>query len=552
MKSLSLLLAALIIPLLLNACSGGGSSAQVISVNLTGTVRFEDKLYDTSGFTGATSMKPVRHATVELVGDQGVVATSSTDDNGYYTLSGSGSNLYVRVVALTDGIGTSHTVEVVDAASQRYAVSSARLSAGDSTVDLNITLAGAGAVAGVFNILDVYQSAGEFTYSNTLGLTGLPPLQVRWSECSTNGTYTSNAGNYIIIALLGDNEGCRYSTGDTDEYDDDVMWHEYGHYLEYAYRTADNPGGSHTLSDLNQDLRLAWSEGWGDFLSGAVKEWLVKTYPERLSIDSALIPSGSSVATSWYVDTVGTTAFSYDFRSGTFNGIQLRYASNEGSVAKILWGINDDAVMDLSTIWGVFANRLPAPGVTANLESVWDGWLALYSPSDNDKITMRAILNDRQVYYEDDLSEPDNTTATATALRPEPAFYTLFSTEGQEPDFDLVPLTNGSTYLIETYDLHNGADTYLQILDSNGTPILANDDYYETDPSLYQSPLLSSTPDTCRYSSRVLFTPSVPSLTFYAKVSSSPYRLPGAGRFGDYRLAITVNPVQPLTYKCPP
>lgn len=550
MGSYPKLIAALLLSYLITACSsGGGSSAPQISVNITGTIRYEDKLYGPSGFTGGTNMKAVRHAKVELVGDGGVVAQSSTDESGGYSLSGSGRNLYVRVLAQTDGTGAAHTIEVVNAntPSQIYAIPSARLSDGDSTVDLDITLAAAGAVAGVFNILDVYQSAGEFTYSNNQGGTGLPPLQIRWAECSSNGTYTSNYGGYIVIALLGLHVGCPSSTVDTDEYDDDVMWHEYGHYLEYAYGTDDNPGYSHALYDLNQDLRLAWSEGWGDFLSGRVKEWLVNTHPERLSIDTLL-------ATSWYVDTYGTTALSYDFRSGTFRGTQLLYASNEGSVAKILWGINDDALMNFSTIWGVFANQLTAPGVTANLESMWDGWLARYSPPPTDKSTMRAILNDRAVYYQDDLSEPDDTRATAKALRKEPAFYTLFSSDGLNPDFDLVPftVTNGSTYLIETYGLHNGADTYLRILDSSGNPIpnLANDDYYENDLSLYSPPSSPTTPDTCRYSSRVLFTASMPSQTFYAEISSSPYRLPGAGRFGDYQLAITENPPLPPTYHC--
>lgn len=554
MSSYPKLIAALLLSYLVTACSSGGDfSAPLIGVNITGTVHYEDKLYGPSGFTGSTNMKAVRHAKVELVGDGGVVAHSSTDESGGYTLSGIGRNLYVRVLAQTDGTGAAHTVEVVNAnaPSQIYAIPSARLSDGESTVDFDITLAAAGAVAGVFNILDVYQSAGEFTYSNNQGQTGLPPLQVRWAECSSNGTYTSNYGGYIVIALLGLHAGCPSFTVDTDEYDDDVMWHEYGHYLEFAYGTDDNPGYSHALSDLNQDLRLAWSEGWGDFLSGRVKEWLLQTHPERLSIDTALIPSVGSFATSWYVDTRGTTAFSYDFRNGTFQGTQLLYASNEGSVAKILWGINDDAVMDFSTIWGVFANQLP--GMTANLESVWDGWLARYSPSTTDKSTMRAILNDRAVYYQDDSSEPDNTLATAKALRKEPAFYTLFSNDGQSEDFDLVPftVTNGSTYLIETYGLHNGADTYLRILDNSGNQVLANDDYYENDTSL--SPAPSTSPnDTCRFSSRVLFAPSVVSpQTFYAEITSSPYRLPGAGRFGDYQLAITETTSQPPSYHCP-
>jgi hypothetical protein len=287
----------------------------------------------------------------------------------------------------------------------------------------------------------------------------------------------------------------------------------------------------HELFDLAQDMRLSWSEGWANYLSGAIKEWLVLNHPERLSVDTTLSPSGSSAATSLYVDTFGTVAFSYDFRSGSFFGTPLLYATNEGAVAKILWGINDELLFGLPTLWEVFSGPLATPTVTANLEGVWDGWLQLTSADDEIKGTMRTILRDREVYYEEDGSEVDNSTAQATPLRD--GRYTLFSSDGQGEEFDVVlfSVLHGHRYRIETHNLHNGADTFLRILDSSGNVVATNDDYAIVD-NVPPSPN-----DTCRFSSRIEFTAPADGI-YHAEISSSPAERAQTGRYGDYQLAI--------------
>jgi len=61
-----------------------------------------------------------------------------------------------------------------------------------------------------------------------------------------------------VIYLLGTPE-------DTDEYDEAVISHEYGHYLSWAASRDDSPGGAHDGTPA--DPRLAWSEGLATFLS---------------------------------------------------------------------------------------------------------------------------------------------------------------------------------------------------------------------------------------------------------------------------------------------
>jgi len=69
---------------------------------------------------------------------------------------------------------------------------------------------------------------------------------------------------YILGGVNGD-----VKAADTDHFDDSVILHEYGHFLEDAYGHSESPGGSHN-GNFIIDARLAWSEGWANFLQSAV------------------------------------------------------------------------------------------------------------------------------------------------------------------------------------------------------------------------------------------------------------------------------------------
>ena len=66
-----------------------------------------------------------------------------------------------------------------------------------------------------------------------------------------------------MIYLLGE-EG-----RDTDEYDQHVILHEWGHYFEDKLSRSDSIGGLHSLND-RLDARVAFSEGWGNALSAII------------------------------------------------------------------------------------------------------------------------------------------------------------------------------------------------------------------------------------------------------------------------------------------
>lgn len=534
--------------LLLAACGGGGGGGsdefgEPIAFMVGGSVTYEDKLYDGSGFTG-TEFKPVRHARVEIVSDSGsILASGYTNADGGYSLDATGGgDLRLRIYPQSDtGATAGVTVLSPDsssmAASKSFTVSDASL-----RVDAEI---GTDTIAGAFNILDLFTRAGEFVQAMESAYP--PALRVYWEPGSSDGTYFTNADGIHVLGGTCTDSACTSISGDTDEFDDDVLLHEYGHFLEYHYSTLDSPGGWHVLSGTTQDLRLAWSEGWSNFASGGLKAWLADNAADTLS---------TSLATSYYVDTYYDLAFSFDFDSTnpSDSGEILRYASSEGAVAKVLWNLHNN--FGIANIWAVFAGTLSSSGYANSLETFWDGWLATH-PADD----ALSQFQEREVDYSEDGQEADDSLLDTpqTLAAPAPGF-TLYKESGIA-DTDLIRLdaTNGTTYRIETYNLKNGTDTVIQILDAGGNSLgnsYRNDNHDETapedlayceqnllypdsDPSIYT--LICN--DGCNLASRLDFTAPA-TATYYVQITTATTadeRPLFAGRYGSYDVKISTS-----------
>src|SRR3990167_446441 len=108
----------------LASCGSGGSSSGS-TATISGAVQFEDRTFDSTGFTG-TQNKAVRYADIEIINasDSSVITSASTDVNGNYsvTLSPPPSNVYVRCLTSTSvgfGKGTkAYNIEVVNGRSE--------------------------------------------------------------------------------------------------------------------------------------------------------------------------------------------------------------------------------------------------------------------------------------------------------------------------------------------------------------------------------------------------------------------------------------------------
>ncbi|KHD88492.1 MAG: hypothetical protein OM95_08240 [Bdellovibrio sp. ArHS] len=100
------------------------------------------------------------------------------------------------------------------------------------------------------------------------------------------------------LYILGGSNG-DVKTSDTDHFDDSVILHEYGHFLEDVYGNSESPGGSHN-GNFIIDARLAWSEGWANFLQGAI---LTGADAKSSSAAEDRIPTTKKYH--YYVDTFG-------------------------------------------------------------------------------------------------------------------------------------------------------------------------------------------------------------------------------------------------------
>jgi hypothetical protein len=94
-----------------------------------------------------------------------------------------------------------------------------------------------------------------------------------WSTQNTsdsNGTLAQGkiggpffSSSAVAIYLRGD------AAVDTDEFDETVIAHEFGHFVTYRFSRSDSIGGDHSLLDY-EDPRLAFDEGWATAFASLV------------------------------------------------------------------------------------------------------------------------------------------------------------------------------------------------------------------------------------------------------------------------------------------
>jgi hypothetical protein len=217
----------------------------------------------------APVQQPARGVMVEAIleGTSTVLAAGFTNNLGDYTFSvPNNSGISMRVTALMQRAGApSWNVRVIDRVGgntnphlynesvsfnssagvpHNIAIPSGIDSAGNST---------GSRPSGAFAILDtIYQ--GIETIVAVAPTTAFPALVVDWGR-QTNGTFFSG-GPDQYIALLAD------LSEDTDEFDQHVIAHEFGHYIEHNFSRSDSIGGQHFVGSM-LDPRVAFGEGFG-------------------------------------------------------------------------------------------------------------------------------------------------------------------------------------------------------------------------------------------------------------------------------------------------
>lgn len=262
--------------------SGGGTQSGTFTISGHVTYDFVSARYDVATDRGTldfanAAQRPVRNAQVRVVEGTTVLATTNTAADGAYalTFTATGSAaLSVQVLAKT----STPPITVQDNTSQNAVWAlGAPIPSGGGTVDLRATHGWAGTAftpgqrtSGPFAILDsTYTAASAFLAARPS--LNFPLLKVNWSPNNTTDSNGTVAQGFLGTSYFDGELNEIFVVGkdgvDTDEYDNHVIVHEWGHYFEANVSRSDSLGGDHSSGDV-LDPREAFTEGWGNAASG--------------------------------------------------------------------------------------------------------------------------------------------------------------------------------------------------------------------------------------------------------------------------------------------
>jgi hypothetical protein len=579
-------------------CQGLGGNT------VSGTVLYEKKV---AGLNGTrTEYWPVRFAEVEVRGP-GVFVTTKTDANGrycaIYVKSGGPAENTLTVTAKTDAPGldvqvgffygvqsptdpnetefrfAKHTYftkfkEIQDQSTygldivmrfQTLPTNCDRIS--KSINDCN--------PGGVFNIMDTLSRGVEFV-GRIREDVSVPLVTGVWQEEITGTFFISEdqcssidpslASSCIFIRgdgviIFGE------EFGDRDEIDDDIILHEYGHFISDHFSRDNSRGGTHFLGDFSQDVRLAWSEGWATFFSSAIRD-------NPVNMDVGL-------------DGVPFFAFSIDSNQLLSEGnLSLEknaiYTTSEVAVASVLWDIYDNLANPQETfdslslgfgpIWDIlnFWKNEPTPPIIS-MEAFWDSFGTVQPAFIN-------IVAERGMEISEDSFEPDALPSEAHLANPDTTEHHTLYPEG-DLDYIAFQAVSGKSYKFETLNLKNGVDTYLaivEILNGSENVLVTNDN---SDNRIYKDGcntwvdtvcLATDSQGNCTdaryitleqpacpnavplfpvrdtekqnpFPSMIQFTP-LSDGTYYARIMRSKNTPPSTGRYGSYDFRVTASP----------
>lgn len=324
-------------PILLHVVQPDGSATRPV----TGTALYQKIDVTDSGLDLTHPlMFPIRNARVEVFDPsaQAVVSASETDDHGGFSLAVPlAGNLVIRVLSRLQ----SFDLRVEDNTNLN-AIYAIQLPIDAATVGSGLYLFDKSRVSGAYNILEMVQRANDTVKMADPGVQPTP-VTIFWSQNNTNRSGNPAQG-FIGTSEFNVSNGTAYILGDrstdSDEYDDSVIVHEYAHMLAAQYSRDDSPGGQHSLGDM-LDPRLAWSEGWANFFSSAVRN-------DPIWRDSMVGPNGPGI-------------LRYDLSDSTPTGDPHPGYWSEATVDTLLWALYDGLDADnvqypISAIWGAFTD----------------------------------------------------------------------------------------------------------------------------------------------------------------------------------------------------
>ncbi len=339
-------------------------------VTITGTAQYNARqpFYVTAGNNGLgyadpaavlhpARTNPIRYAEVRVTNSGGaVVQCAETNATGgfSFTLPLGASTYTVSINSRSKNAFLNASVLNAPTSNQFYSLTTTASSAASASVGTVTALANGDLLGGAFNILDQLLNANEmlrftngtcaadFVGAGCANFTVAAKVSAYWKPgFNPNAYFGGTSGlsfylpGYSRLFILGGINGDTDSS-DTDHFDNSVIIHEYGHFLEDTQFATDSPGGSHD-GDGVIDPRLAWSEGWGNFIQAAVQDYTAAAAAQSYTPEYIDTDGNSDGVTHMFFHTNLETASS---------GSDLPAYAGEGNfrefaVTRLLWDVVD-------------------------------------------------------------------------------------------------------------------------------------------------------------------------------------------------------------------
>ncbi|GEM_PF-5594684 len=505
----------------------------------SGTFQYTDRLYTQSGFTG-TAPRAVREADVEVfdVNTMAVLASGATDQTGAFSIvvpDAATRTVGVRVLASTtetptldfsvydDFIGGDPIYSYTDSGANGLNHGpTTNVDFGTMTMPASIgTVATTDWSSQVFNVLDLSIRIADWIAS----VDGARPavgMSTGWNPTQGRGgsSYSGSSNNMNL--------------SDDDGYDDPNILHELGHYVEDEFGRSRNTGGSHSISDDDQDPRLAWSEGFATYVSAATLKF------HSLPLPNIYIDRDS-------FGTSGGGGFGYNFESTQNGG-----GTNEGAVQAALWDLIDDSATADTTpgvdddgasgfeneIWEVLEEMRNQQLPFTSMEDFWDLWRELGLGSES---TVQAAFASHRIYYQVDSFEPNNTPETATPLTSsykQNHFYKSGSEAAGDEDWFSFSAVSGNYYRLSVNGsantIYGRPDPEMFLINSDKETVLAfSDDPHDTslNAATSNNNMIETVPE--------IIWQAPASGTYYVYCRHSSHELNKDGRYGTYNIRVT-------------
>ncbi|MFQ5399542.1 MAG: hypothetical protein ACE5E7_08080 [Anaerolineae bacterium] len=448
-----------------DTASGGGEPAAPTALNLSGRFMYDEDLSTARGIY--YTRVEVYDADSGLEGGDDFVCYDTTDSNGYWSCSGSASDIFdntVEIYALVRAYNSNNgVVTESDGTEYKFKTTNYDMPESGGTHDFGSWwpgTQGGNPQDGAFHI----HKMGTYGNNTTQYLGGeTPPIDgeahfVTFVWPDTDADSTSEYSNWTV-KLEGP------GATDEDQWDESVILHEYGHYLmdhfavlgtvDYCHPPTEATPCSHSFNS-HEDSQTAYIEGYPNYYQSAVKRYYSMANEEM------------------YIE----TTWSFDIEA-SWHSPTTTWDDAESTIAGILWDLNDspnddqdgDGVGDEinqnhQEIHDVFSNNPGGYGTPVDIHDFYTSYQSRYAYDDS-------LI---RIYYEHGIDK-DSTSPTGSVSVSSGATYATSTSvtlnlSGSDPypgtGVTQMIVSNSSFFFFATWESYSATKSWT-LSSSNGT-----------------------------------------------------------------------------------